>query len=176
MTEWRSVVGFEGRYAVSDEGEFMSMDFKGSGLPGLMKTSRHMGGYRQINLVVARGTVKRHLVHRLVAQAFLGECPVGFQVNHINGDKGDNRITNLEYCSPSENKRHAHITGLARARFGEETSQAKLKEGDIVKIRELLGLGMTHAEIAKHYGVSRSNISLIKSGKLWGHVPEGELL
>jgi hypothetical protein len=54
------------------------------------------------------------LVHRLVAQAFLSNAPNLPQVNHLNGQKGDNGVVNLEWCTQSQNMRHACAMGLAR--------------------------------------------------------------
>jgi hypothetical protein len=172
MTEWRSVVGYEGRYAVSDAGEIMSMDYKGSGLPGLMRTSGGSRGYRQINLIVERGTVRRSLVHRLVARAFLGACPAGWQVNHKNGDKGDNRISNLEYCTPAQNKQHAVSTGLCSYRLGELHQNSKLKADQVAEIRKALSLGMTQAEIGGAYGVTGGTIGAIARGDTWSHLKD----
>lgn len=170
MNEWRSIVGYEGRYAVSATGEIMSMDFKGSGLPGIMKTSPHMSGYRQINLTIKRGVVLRHLVHRLVAQAFLGECPADWQVNHKNGIKSDNNIENLEYCTPSDNKKHSVATGLCTYRLGQEHQNSKLTSADVLRIRELLTIGMSQTEIAKGYRVTRGAIGCIARGRTWAHL------
>lgn len=172
MTEWRSIAGQEGRYAVSNAGEVMSMNFKGSGLPGILKPG-NCRGYHTVEI----GPDKRYTVHRLVAQAFLGPRPAGMQINHKNGIKSDNRLENLEYCTQSANMKHAFATGLQSNR-GERHSQAKLSEEKVMQIRKLLGLGFKQWEIAELMGVTQPAISMVKNGGRWSHVQaaEGELL
>lgn len=172
MTEWRAIGGQEGRYAVSDAGGVMSMDYKGSGLPGLLKAGS-CRGYATVEI----GHGKRYTVHRLVAAAFLGARPAGMQINHKNGIKSDNRLENLEYCTQSENMKHAFATGL-QSNQGERHSQAKLTEDKVMQIRKLLGLGFKQTEIAELMGVTQPAISLVKTGNRWTHVAkaEGELL
>lgn len=169
MSEWKSIPGAEGRYAVSDAGEVMSMDFKGSGLPGLLKFS-NCRGYQTVEI-----SRKRFTVHRLVAEAFIGPRPMGLQINHKNGVKSDNRLENLEYVTQSENMKHAFATGL-QSNVGERHSGAKLTEAKVKQIRSMLSLRFRQSEIAALMGVDPSAISHIKRGATWAHVAEGELL
>lgn len=96
--EWRPVVGYEGSYEVSSLGMVRRV---GSHVRAL---SRHHEGYLLVNLSVA-GRSKTHRVHRLVADAFLGPS-VARGVNHLNGVKSDNRASNLEWATDSQNARH----------------------------------------------------------------------
>ena len=164
MTEWRVIKGEEGRYAVSDAGEVMAMNFANLGVPGILKPNKNRG-YFTIQL----SNRKRRTIHRLVAEAFIGPRPVGMQINHKNGIKNDNRLSNLEYCTPSENMKHCFATGL-QSNVGERHSRAKLTDAKIIEIRRMLALGFSQIEIGATMGVSSSAISLISSGKRWSHV------
>lgn len=83
------------------------------GVKGILKTYNNGIGYHFVRLYPDDGTKPKNLyVHRLVAEAFIPNPEGKAEVNHINGDKGDNRVENLEWVSPSENKHHAIQTGL----------------------------------------------------------------
>jgi len=164
---WRSIPGYEGIYAVSDTGDVMSMDYKGSGLPGIMKQSADRKGY--LHVCLNKGREVRRSVHRLVMEAFVGPRPDGFHINHVNGVKTDNRVSNLTYCTPRENNVHALQTGL-RTNRGEKHSRAKLTEANVQDIRALLVAGKTQTEVARMFNVHPTAISHIKRGKTWPHV------
>jgi hypothetical protein len=101
---WDSVVGFEGLYEVSDQGQVRRA--------GRVLRDQHVpGGYRKVQLW-KDGRPHNRLVHCLVAEAFLGPVPVGQEVNHRDGDKTHNAVSNLEYLTRSDNNRHAYRTGL----------------------------------------------------------------
>jgi HNH endonuclease len=141
----------------------MSMDYAGTGLPVIMRTSLG-NGYLKLELL------GKHLtVHRLVAEAFLGRCPSGAQVNHINGVKTDNRVSNLEYVTRSENMKHAFRLGL-QSNQGERHSQSRLTDEKVREIRQLLAVGFKQAEVAKMMNVHQTAVSRANSGKRWGHV------
>jgi hypothetical protein len=117
---WKPVVGYEGLYEVSDMGRVRSLDkWCPIGRYGRVKKKgrilkldqRH--GYMRIMLQNGvRAEKFCSAVHRLVAQAFIpnpmGKC----QVNHIDGNKANNTVSNLEWCTPKENMQHAIKTGL----------------------------------------------------------------
>jgi hypothetical protein len=121
--EWRPVVGYEGHYEVSSLGDIRSADrmvsrggptgdvFK----PGQVRKA-HLTpkGYCRLALVL-NGQQRNHLVHRLVAEAFLANPDNKPEVNHRNGNKADNRVVNLEWATESENQIHAYETGLREA-------------------------------------------------------------
>lgn len=112
---------------------------------------------------------KKHLrVHRLICEAFHGP-PIGNknQVNHKNGIKTDNRPENLEWVTLKENIKHSVKNKLHG--FGEKISK-KLKNEDILEIRNLYKKGISQRKIAKKYNVSHSTIGNIVRLKWWKHV------
>lgn len=100
-------------------------------------------------------------VHREVARKFLGESEL--HVNHIDGSKLNNRLSNLEYVTRAGNAAHAHRTGLIRAK-GEDNGRAKLTQSDALAIRESTEGAL---ELANRYGVSRSSVYDIRHGRSW---------
>lgn len=169
--QWLSIEGYEGLYAVSDEGEVMSMNFAKSGLPGIMAT-RLRRGYASVGLRWRESKCKDFTVHALVASAFIGKRPKGLAINHKDGNKLNNRASNLEYVTYSENTRHAYGLGILKGRKGENHHLRKLNDASIVDIRNRLAAGEMQASIGALYGVDQSCISSIKHGKLWSHVPD----
>lgn len=156
---WRHVPGYEGLYMVSNYGEVLRCvsvqeNNLTSGLavhPSLvMKQKAMKTGYKSVSLVKDKEP-RMWLVHRLVAKAFLGaEDGDGLQVNHIDGDKTNNCVRNLELVTAKENIEHAILLGL-RTR---KVTDADM--GDV--IRSYLD-GETQRSIAKRYGVHHQTIN-----------------
>lgn len=109
--EWKDIVGFVGKYQVSNLGQVRSFA-KGSNAK-ILKHFYDRSGYHRVGLSVCRGKVRWLLVHRLVITAFIGER-TEMQVNHIDGNKDNNCLTNLEWCTRSENMKHAYRLGLEK--------------------------------------------------------------
>ena len=102
--QWRPVVGYEGRYSVSSNGD-VRRDAPGPGATVgriLKPYSVGVGGHHSVTLTLD-GFQKKYLVHRLVLIAFRGEPPVGMEGCHNNGDPADNRLENLRWDSHSGN-------------------------------------------------------------------------
>lgn len=106
--------------------------------------------------------------HRLVAKYHLSSWDPDLQVNHINGDKTDNRVENLEMVTNQQNRDHAIANGLVNNR-GSKNGMSKLTESDVREIKKLLNTE-TQTEIAKMFGVDCSTVSNIKTGTLWRYI------
>lgn len=104
--EWRPIRGYEGRYEVSNVGRVRS-SYKRQGFDGVRHLQRRKAGYVKVDLGY-KGAKKTFDVHRLVAEAFIPNPANKTDVNHINGDKGDNRVSNLEWATRAENMAHSH--------------------------------------------------------------------
>ena len=116
MAEWRDLVGYEGVYKISSDGEIYSVPrFNTKG--GLMKLHLHKTGYLY-TLICKDGKQKNVNVHREVAKAFIPRPNNKTEVNHKNGIKTDNRVENLEWVTGKENIKHAYKTGLKKASIG----------------------------------------------------------
>jgi hypothetical protein len=164
---WKDVVGYEGLYQVSNQGRVKSFWIKDSGR--VMKLGMGTGGYLCVNLR-KDGKSKTVMIHTLVALIFIGVRPDGLQINHIDGVKTNNHISNLEYCTPAENIHHARKMGLNNT-IGENVHSAKLTEYQVLEIRELYKAGgITHKDLASQYGVCRQLIGYIVNRKRWKHI------
>jgi len=146
---WRDIPGFPD-YQASTLGDVRS---RKSGEWKPIRATRHSKtGYLAVSLRVGGRYVTRS-VHRLVATTFLGPAD-GRDVNHINGEKQDNRLCNLEYLSRGDNHRHAYRTRLR------EAVGKKLSDEEVRAIAALKGV-LTQRQIAREFGVCRATVGLI---------------
>lgn len=110
---WKDVLDFEGHYQISCQGNLRSIrSSQGNYRERLKKTSLDRNGYENAHLW-KQNNPSTHLVHRLVAKAFLPNPENKATVNHKDGVKNNNILTNLEWCTQSENLQHAFDTGLS---------------------------------------------------------------
>lgn len=131
--------------------------------PTLMKI-----GYRLVTLSLGSiPTRKKKYVHELVAAAFIGPRPAGHQINHIDGNKQNNRVENLEYVTHAENGRHASEIGLMRR--GIQLHNAKLGADDIREIRRLRPATTLRA-LGARFGISSGQVHHICTRKIWKHI------
>lgn len=107
MIIWRDVVGYEGLYKVSSNGEIERVGgFK-------LSQTNDERGYKKVSLC-KNGIPKTIRVHRVVADAFLRKVEGKPHINHIDGNKANNNIKNLEWCTPVENMNHAYDYDLRK--------------------------------------------------------------
>ena len=162
---WKPVLGYEGLYDVSNLGRVRNMARRSGTKPlRILKQEPMHRGYLCVPLS-GKGIRKLCRVHRLVMAAFVGPSPDGKHVNHINGDKRDNRLENLEYLTASENTAHAMKIGTMRA-WGENNPFAKLSDSDATRIRERRKEGQTFIAIGKEFGVHATTVGRICRGEL----------
>lgn len=170
--EWRSVVGFEGRYEISNLGRVRGLVRGSAGPPSrLLAPVRHPVGYLHVRLSPgSRRESSRHLIHRLVAAAFIGPCPDGWECNHKNGDKKDNKVENLEWCSHKDNMLHALNSGLRKSNC-RRLMRNVLSENDVRRIHALYAQSNYDAPaLAEMFGVTCEAIRRILIGNSWKHL------
>ena len=109
--------------------------------------------------------------HRLAYALYTGTHLQGLEINHLDGNRVNNRRENLELCDAKRNSDHAYEIGLNTAR-GERHRHAKLTEAAVVEARKLAALGVGYAKLSRVYGVSAVAMRLACIGKTWSHVKE----
>jgi hypothetical protein len=126
MEQWKDIVGYEGFYQVSDKGRVRSVDrvvtqqgrgkaFAGQRKGRILKQRAQNGGYMLVWLSKQDKKKKAVTVHRLVAQAFIDNPNNYGFVNHKDGHKNNNTVQNLEWCTKSQNTKHAYQNNLMKA-------------------------------------------------------------
>lgn len=116
------------------------------------------------------GAEKRNTyrAHALIMEAFVGPRPVDYHIAHRDGDKLNNRIDNLRYCTPHENRADDVANGTRP--LGSGHGSAKLTEGDVASIKVRLAEGETCAALSREFGVRAPTIAKISKGETWRHV------
>lgn len=161
-------------YAICDNGTVLtcknsvSSIYKFKDKWSTLKHKYKEGGYPFVILSGFNGDVTI-TSHRLVALAFIPN-PRGLRdVNHKNGDKCDNHVSNLEWLSHRDNTLHSIELGLRNTAKGERLPHAILTEEKVREIKKLVGK-LTHRQIGEIYNIDPSSISRIRNGKSWAHV------
>lgn len=175
MEVWKDVIGYEGFYQISDLGRVKRLETIVDGRQGFKFTVQEKilalevctTGYKRVTLC-KNGKTKRFLVHRLVAEMFINNENKLKQVNHKDGNKGNNKLQNLEWASQSNNQKHAYKTGLQKIQRGEARKNvAILKWEQIYQIREMSNSGKTSYEISDLFNINRRHINKIVSNEAW---------
>lgn len=163
---WLSVIGYEGRYEVSTVGGVRAINYKRSGQRRELRPSKDSHGYWMVTLY-GNGPRKSAGVHQLVAAAFLGPKPDGFDVNHIDGKPTNNDASNLEYVTRSENMKHAFRLGLKQRKYGEANPSSRLTAAKVAQMRRMIADGMTQQNVADSLSVNRTTVQRVLRGKTW---------
>lgn len=179
MVEWRVTPDLVA-YEVSDSGLVRRAD-----TGQILKATENNRGYlvQQLN---CDGRRRNFSVHRLVARCFIPNPDGKPQVNHKDGNKRNNSVENLEWCTGKENVRHAVALGLVntvtyfrgapervghgRIQKGEANFNSKITEDDVRAIRASAESGTTKAALAREFGVSPSMIGWIVKRQRWAHI------
>lgn len=156
MEEWRWIPDLEGEYEVSNEGRIRSWKRRGPGTsnpePKILRVYETGDGYLRASYHQA-GKVRKELVHRLVARAFIGEPPTRWhQAAHWDGNPKNNKLSNLRWATPQENTSDKFRHGTVR--FGEQVPISVLSDIDTLVSRRLSELGIPNKEIAALFNCS----------------------
>jgi|DEB0MinimDraft_10_1074344.scaffolds.fasta_scaffold116194_1 hypothetical protein len=161
---WRKIPGYP-NYEASSLGRIRSYCYGDK--PKIMKQHSGKNGYKSLKLRKNK-TPKAFLVHRLVAAAFgvLKGLDDKLYINHLDGDKHNNCLENLERVTRSQNEKHAFKIGL-KSHKGENHNQSKLTKEQVVIIRKRLKKGETAQKVASSFNVTRSCVYSIKQYRSW---------
>lgn len=164
MSDTKQIEGFSG-YCCDALGNFYSTKWN-KFVPMKLKKDRY--GYLIVQL--SNGPIRKFVsAHSLVLSSWISPRPHGYQCNHKNGVRDDNRVENLEWVTPLENTRHSHKV-LGKDMRGSGHVKSKIKEKDAIEIRRLRAEGHTLISIGKKFGIGISTVYNITSGNTWKHV------
>jgi hypothetical protein len=163
---WRPIPGYDDDYEVSDQGRIRSW--------------RHRTGRREVPVIRAlillpNGSLyvslqgppaRQFTVHRLVMLAFVGPRPDGMDICHGNGDKTDNRLSNLRYDTHLNNALEASRHGV----LSHNGSRSKLIGTDVRRIRTAAASGVSLRSLAQDFGVAEATIAAMVHRRTWKHV------
>lgn len=155
------------RYYISDSGAL----FTDNGEKKMRDAVKN--GYVKNCLMLKDGSSKSYFRHRLVMLCFSPrEDAAQLQVNHLDGDKLNNALNNLEWCTNQENRIHAVKMGLAARMAGEANPASKFTEEQVLDIIVDLLNHVPYTNIMKKYGCSKSAISAIKNKRNWTYLTQ----
>lgn len=167
---WKPLAGYEKFYTISNFGKVKSIIRKWHQREHILKPIRGNCGYLRFN-ISKNGIIKNLYLHHLVALNFIGQRPKGYQVNHKDGVKLNNCVSNLEYITKSENAIHAYKLGLRKPTAGTANGMSNLSEKQIITIRnKYKNKNITQKILAIEYKTTQSNISLIVRKENWKHI------
>lgn len=192
IEEWKTIPGFVGLYEASNLGRIKSIPRKltrpSPRNQNKMQTRWYGGGilraheiksggskFPYLTLTLSKDRIQyKFLVHRLVLMAFIGECPLGMQGCHNDGNGLNNAIENLRWDTPSNNQldRKKHGTEWAPVMKGEDHPGSKLLDKDIIYIRSVPPYKNRAKDLANKFNITKNSIHQIIGRRSWKHVEE----
>lgn len=169
METWKTIPSLGNAYEASNEGQVRrSKKNRGTRVGRVLSVGTMKSGYKTV-CAQHNGKTTTRLVHRLVAEAFLGPSPDGHEVNHKDCNKANNNVENLEYVTRSENLLHASKkTGAYR---GSRNSQAVINESIAVEIRRMHSAGLGYKKLSKHFDLPWHIVRSVAARITWKHLP-----
>lgn len=168
MEIWKAIEGYEGIYEVSNYGQVKRLVGYRAWTERILKQNKTRDEYRMV-VLSWKAIHKPSMVHRLVAKAFIPNPENKPFINHLDRNTGNNHVSNLEWCTQSENIRHSFKMGRVAMR-GELQPRAKLKDYQVLEIRKKYSEGDTGMDLAKEYNMSYAGIWEIVQRKNWKHI------
>lgn len=170
--EWKVIADFPD-YAVSSMGRLKRLTNSRCGhVAGMLLSLKPAKvGYSMVDL--RGGDKKRKMyVHQLVLEAFVCSRPKGMVCNHIDCNRTNNCVENLEWTTQSKNVQHVYKSGrIPHSLRGEENGFSRFKEGEVWLMKRLLASKkLTQKSIGRIFQTSQAQISLIAKGQRWRHV------
>lgn len=177
---FHDIPGFEDRLQINIKGEVRTksrrVNSPAAGGSRVIKSIRPrvvlIKGYPSVQ-VRKNGKHSSVYLHRALAKLFIPNPEGKPCINHIDGNKANFDLSNLEWCTHQENMRHAFATGLAVPRelgAGEMSPAAKLNNAKVAEIKRRLARGEGTTGIARQYGVRAGTIDHIRAGRTWAHI------
>lgn len=149
-------------YIVTKEGSIIS---KYTGKQLYVHTNKK--GYQFVRLYV-HGVSKTHLVHRVIAEIYIPKQMGKNEVNHIDGNKANNAVWNLEWVTAQENVKHSVDTGLVKR--GSDRTNSKLSDSQVIEMRKLRKKGMNYYALGKLFNISYQGAHKICSRQTYTHI------
>lgn len=158
--------GKETEYTISNTGKVFSLKTN-----KMLKLNPNKKGYLRVGIYLSDGTIKRISVHKAVLESF-GKSKPGkdYQIDHIDGNKLNNNINNLEWVTASENINRAFKNGLKVAKRGEEHPISVYSENQIHEACRLLTTGYSFTKTSDISGIPKSYLYNIVKGNNWNHI------
>lgn len=178
---YKWVDGYENLYKVSNYGNVKTFNWRNSKKEAILRPAKTKCGYMQVALQ-KDGKLKSYKLHRLVAQAFLMNEYNKPQVNHIDCNKTNNNVNNLEWCTPKENTAHSIKMGTFSFQSSEKSINRFIKRGELnggalltdIKVREIRAKYIpnvyTMKMLANDYNVKQSTIKCVVTNRSWKHI------
>lgn len=180
---WKDVLGHEGDYEVSDLGRVRSVykvvEKRNGGtytrVSKVLRSARNADGYLKCALSTV-GVLKSYHVHRLVAKAFLGDAPKGYEVDHINGVRDDNRLENLRWMEKIAHLKDSWRRGQMKnsVHYGEKNWKSCYKKETMMEARRLVAewkeMGSRRGglkAIGQKLGITPATMKDISRGRAW---------
>jgi hypothetical protein len=173
MIIWKTIPGYS-RYQINNKGILRSLNYKNSRKTKILKPAVDQGYYKTV-ILGDDNKYKTVRIHKLVMLCFIGECKINYEANHKDGNKLNNKLENLEYCTHSQNVQHSYDNGLQIPLRGEKNSSSKLKDFQVIEIRLYVkkhGYLKDRKQLSIKYNISESALKDIASGRRnsWKHI------
>lgn len=169
--KWKDIIGYEGLYRVSDKGRIRRIGpNSGATVNMLLKHAIDNKGYPRVMLYKNRHR-KNALIHRLILEAFVGLCPPKMESCHNDGNPMNTQLTNLRWDTHRSNLADKKMHDTQPDQSGSKNNNAVLTEKNVRCIKQMLASDLyLQKTIAKKFGVAKTTISDISTGKKWRHI------